>query len=100
MYTTYLLVPFVLAICVYFSNMFTTGLYTSDGIPGPSIARWTKFYRVWLFTTGRGPLKYAQLHQHYGPIVRMGPNYVSITKAGLIPVVYDTRQKFRKVRVS
>lgn len=66
-------------------------------IPGPLAGRLTSYYRIWLLLWGDAPLKYAQLHLKYGPIVRTGPNHVSIATSSLIPVIYDSKHLFRKV---
>lgn len=66
-------------------------------IPGPLIGRITTYYRVWLLMWGDAPLRYAELHRKYGPIVRTGPNHVSISESRWILVIYDSKHQFRKV---
>jgi hypothetical protein len=77
--------------------VFVQSWFTSDEIPGPIAGRLTQFYRVWLCLGGTAPLRYAQLFQKYGPVVRTGPNHVSLFKAECIPIVYDVRYRFKKV---
>jgi hypothetical protein len=67
-----------------------------DNIPGPILARVTKFYRIWLYFDGRGPITNYELAKKYGPVLRVGPNHVSVSNPELIPVIYDLRQKFKK----
>lgn len=37
-----------------------------------------------------------KLHEQYGPLVRVGPNHVSISDASCIPVLYGINNKFWK----
>lgn len=66
-------------------------------LPGPLVARLSAYYRVWLLSTGKGPVKYLELHRDYGPVVRTGPNHVSLSDPALIPKIYDLKGKFAKV---
>jgi hypothetical protein len=92
----FILISFTLA--AFISFLFSkSNSFVYDGIPGPFLARVTKFYRVWLFWDGCGPERYIELHQKYGTVVRTGPNHVSISNPELIPIVYDLRHNFKKV---
>ena len=66
-------------------------------LPGPFMGRRSKYYRVWLLCGGKGPLRYWRLHQKYGPVVRTGPNHVSISDPDMIPAIYDLKGRFFKV---
>lgn len=66
-------------------------------IPGPLIGRLTTYYRVWLLMWGDAPRRYAELHRKYGPVVQTGPYHISISESRWIPIVYDTKHRFRKV---
>ncbi|KAF9269323.1 high nitrogen upregulated cytochrome P450 monooxygenase 2 [Marasmius fiardii PR-910] len=52
--------------------------------PGPLLARCTKFWGVYQASTGKMHLKYMELHRRYGPIVRTGPNELSICDANAV----------------
>ncbi|CAI6332300.1 unnamed protein product [Periconia digitata] len=67
-----------------------------NDIPGPVIARYTKFYRVFLWLSGKAPQRYFALHDKYGPVVRTGPNHVSLSDSKQISVIYDAKQRFLK----
>lgn len=67
-------------------------------IPGPVIARFTRFYRPWRIAKGDAPDFYLKLHEKYGPIVRTGPNTVDISDPKALPVIYGISSKFLKVR--
>jgi hypothetical protein len=90
-------VGFVLLAFVVFTSL--KNYFFSDRIPGPLAGRLTKFYRIWLCLGGDGPLRYYDLSRQYGAVVRTGPNHISLFDSELIPVVYDFRNKFKKVRV-
>ncbi|KAH8666053.1 cytochrome P450 [Tricladium varicosporioides] len=45
---------------------------------------------------GNAPQTYRELHKKYGPIVRTGPNHVSVSDPEMIPVIYGTGSNFRK----
>jgi hypothetical protein len=47
---------------------------------------------------GAGPAQYRKIHEKYGPIVRVGPNEVSVADPTMIPRIYGIGSKFTKVR--
>ncbi|ETI22722.1 hypothetical protein G647_06798 [Cladophialophora carrionii CBS 160.54] len=57
-------------------------------LPGPVSARFFRFYRASLVFGGEAPEKYRQAHERYGPVVRVGPNHVSISDPSAIPLIY------------
>ena len=67
------------------------------GLPGPSLARFTPFYRAWKMSKGDAPIYYRSLHKQYGPIVRTGPNTVDISDPKALPIIYGISSKFLKV---
>ncbi|KAK7464844.1 hypothetical protein VKT23_006049 [Stygiomarasmius scandens] len=58
--------------------------------PGPLIARISKLWTVWKAFDGKLPQYYQCLHAHYGPIVRTGPNELSVTDKDLLPDILGT----------
>ena len=68
-------------------------------LPGPFLARFSRIYRFYLVYKGDVPDKYRALHAKYGPIVRTGPNHVSISDPAMIPTIYGVGSKFMKVGV-
>lgn len=66
-------------------------------LPGPIGARFSGLYRFSMVLTGKAPLEYRKLHQQYGPIVRVGPNHVSISDPAAIPQMYGIGSNFLKV---
>ena len=74
-------------------------VYRSDlsPLPGPKWAEITGFYRVSRLFTGQAPAVYVELHKKYGPIVRTGPNMVSLSDPSAVPVIYGITSGFLKV---
>ncbi|KAG7090416.1 hypothetical protein E1B28_009535 [Marasmius oreades] len=90
--------PWLWALLVGYTTCYTS-LFTSILIyrlspfhplaqhPGPLLARCTKFWLVYHTYPGKIHLKYKELHRRYGPIVRTGPNELSICDVDAIPSV-------------
>lgn len=55
--------------------------------PGTTISKLTKWWGVWETYEGHHYLRVHQLHKKYGPIVRVGPNELSIADVTAIPAV-------------
>jgi len=66
-------------------------------VPGPFAARFSGWYRFSLVCTGRAPLEYKKVHEKYGPVVRVGPNHVSISDPAVIPQIYGISSNYIKV---
>jgi hypothetical protein len=66
-------------------------------LPGLLWARFSSLYRISMVWKGKAPERYLQVHRKYGPIVRIGPNAVSIYDAGAIPILYGISTRFVKV---
>lgn len=66
-------------------------------IPGPAIASFTDLWRLYHIGTGRIHLTHADLHRKYGPLVRIGPNVVSVGDPKAIPIIYGSTAGFQKV---
>ncbi|KAL0060256.1 hypothetical protein AAF712_012966 [Marasmius tenuissimus] len=47
-------------------------------VPGPMIFKITKFWRMYICWTGKQHIMLKGLHDRYGPIVRSGPNDISV----------------------
>ena len=68
-----------------------------DLIPGPYLARWSSLYRPYLYLYGNGPQRLRNLHEKYGPIVRIGPAHVSISDLTATKQLYGVGNRYRKV---
>ncbi|KIK57025.1 hypothetical protein GYMLUDRAFT_46640 [Collybiopsis luxurians FD-317 M1] len=72
------------------------------GIPGPFLARVTKLWTFYTTTTGELARAMKKLHDEYGPVVRTGPNEISIIDGDAVNAVYGTngipKGKFYTIR--
>ena len=96
------LYPLLVILCFllvwqYGQKYFRKGLRS---IPGPFWARLTSLYRVSIVFKGKAVENYQNLHEKYGPVVRTGPNHVSISDPEVLPLVYSRASNFRKVSIS
>ena len=57
--------------------------------PGPFLASLTDLWQVNQFLSLQQPYNLTKLHAKYGPIVRYGPDKLSITHESAIPVIYQ-----------
>ncbi len=48
--------------------------------PGPRIARFSKFWAMWVSSTGRQHAIYKELHEKYGTFVRTGECHVDMER--------------------
>ncbi|KAL6303363.1 cytochrome P450 monooxygenase [Sparassis latifolia] len=56
--------------------------------PGPFLAKFTDFWLFWVASKSRRTDAINELHQKYGPFVRIAPNHVSVVSPGAISAVY------------
>jgi hypothetical protein len=66
-------------------------------IPGPRLASFSSLHRLWTAATGKQFIIQQELHEEYGPLVRVGPNHVSVSDAASIVDIYGISTKFYKV---
>jgi cytochrome P450 len=65
-------------------------------IPGPFLASFSNIDRIWSVAR-KDQMKYhISLHRKYGPLVRVGPNHVSISDSNAIQQIYSISTKFTK----
>ena len=88
----FLLVP-ILAVLVSSVNSY----FRLSHIPGPFWAKFTNFPRFSWVLTYRAHEIHIALHRQYGPIVRFGPNMVSVGDPKEIGTIYGFKQSWRKV---
>ncbi|KIX08689.1 uncharacterized protein Z518_03346 [Rhinocladiella mackenziei CBS 650.93] len=65
-------------------------------VPGPVVARFSGLYRLSLVYSGKAPLEYRKVHGKYGPIIRVGPNHVSIADPAAVPQIYGIGSNYLK----
>lgn len=66
-------------------------------IPGPFWARFTDLWRLVDYYRSTQIETQRRLHEQLGPVVRIGPNIVSLSDPQLVKVVYSTRGEYLKV---
>ena len=81
---------------VYLASWIYT-YYRLSHIPGPWYAAWSDLPRMYWVWTGNSHLKQLELHRKYGPLVRLGPDAVSVSDTTEIPNIYTFTGKFKKV---
>ncbi|KAK5046573.1 hypothetical protein LTR84_007334 [Exophiala bonariae] len=71
--------------------------YGISSIPGPFFAAYTDLSRF-LVVWGRRPeRRHVELHKRYGPLVRLGPNCVSVSDPAAIKTIYGLASGYVKV---
>lgn len=66
------------------ANYRLSPVHALAGYPGPLIARFSSLWMAYIASTGKRHLYMMKLHETYGPIVRIGPNLVSIVDADVV----------------
>ena len=69
-------------------------------IPGPFLAKFTNFWRVYDYCHFISSKTQKKLHAKHGLAVRLGPNLVALNDPDLIPIIYNARGTFRKACAS
>ncbi|KAI5124823.1 hypothetical protein M0805_005453 [Coniferiporia weirii] len=62
-------------------------LHPLHAYPGPFLAKISKFYSVWMMAKGKNHIYHKELHDRYGPYVRVGPNELSVVDADHLSAV-------------
>lgn len=65
-------------------------------IPGPTLAAYTKFWRLHDVWKGKAHLTAIDLHRKHGPLVRIAPNHVSVADPSYISVFYNIKENYTK----
>ncbi|RWA04439.1 hypothetical protein EKO27_g10667 [Xylaria grammica] len=87
------LVPVVSVILWYIVSYFQSPL---KKYPGPPLAAWTNYWRMYHAYKGSMHVITKELHNKYGPVVRMGPNYLDIDCSSLIKTCFDRNGVWKK----
>jgi len=96
-FKTYIVCVVLAAVALHLlTNRFRRGL---GDIPGPTLAKWTKLWRVHNVWKGDHQTTAIDLHRKHGKLVRIGPNHVSVNDPDAIQVIYGLNKGFTKVRV-
>lgn len=69
-------------------------------IPGPFLASFSNLWKlqaVWKQNMHRANIR---VHEDYGPIVRIGPNHVSVADPASMQIIYGVKNVWQKVCVA
>ncbi|KAM0720212.1 hypothetical protein Q7P37_004348 [Cladosporium fusiforme] len=92
--------PLILAVTLF--AIFTFNLVRTKtrsdlrNIPGPFLASISNLDRIWSCALGNQMSYHLELHAFYGPLVRVGPNHVSVSSGSAIQQLYSINTKFHK----
>ncbi|CAI7643447.1 unnamed protein product [Penicillium pancosmium] len=81
---------------IYHAIFFPLFRHDLRKVPGPILAKFTNLYRLLVVRSGDAHEHHIQLHDHYGPFVRLGPNNVSVGCPTGIPILYNARNRHPK----
>ncbi|KAI1435761.1 cytochrome P450-like protein [Xylaria sp. CBS 124048] len=85
------LVPYILAVIIYRLTWHPLAKY-----PGPLLGRITDWYIVIHSLVGDRHIRLLELHDTYGPVVRFGPNRLSINTIEGLQKIYGIKASTRK----
>ncbi|EXJ66934.1 uncharacterized protein A1O5_10129 [Cladophialophora psammophila CBS 110553] len=71
-----------------------------SSIPGPLLASVTDLWRFSVTQSGGFSQTLKELHDKYGPLVRIGPNTVSVADPAAVPVIHSMHGEFKKPAAS
>ncbi|KAJ5682645.1 Cytochrome P450 [Penicillium macrosclerotiorum] len=61
-----------------------------SGIPGPFVARFTDYWKIYHMVKGDWAETICWWHQRHGPLIRIGPNALSVGDPTEVPQIYQT----------
>ncbi|KAF2636018.1 cytochrome P450 [Massarina eburnea CBS 473.64] len=93
-----LLFLFCTAISFYWLLPFLHGLFIAPtrNVPGPLLARLTRWFEYRVVQKGDSHQEYIRLHQKHGSVVRVGPNRYSFSDPTAVKTIYELGSKFLK----
>ncbi|OQE46460.1 hypothetical protein PENCOP_c001G08294 [Penicillium coprophilum] len=65
-------------------------------IPGPEISKWTGAIWTYNWLNGKIPIYVHQLHEKYGPIVRISPDQIDVCDISAVKEIHKTNGRFNK----
>ncbi|KAI9035581.1 cytochrome P450 [Aspergillus affinis] len=67
-----------------------------SGIPGPWLAGYTRLWKLHNVWQGQHHQTALELHRRYGPLVRIGPDHISVSDPTAISIIYGINKNFTK----
>ncbi|KAK5630392.1 hypothetical protein RRF57_006107 [Xylaria bambusicola] len=71
-------------------------LHRLRDFPGPSLAATSKLWHVWKSADGKNHLLLERLFNRYGPIIRTGPEELTIINAAIPHIIDGSKSQFRR----
>ena len=90
--------PWWTALTIVFTQVIVTRY--RDGlrqVPGPFVASFSNLWKLRAVWNKNMHRENVRVHEDYGPIVRIGPNHVSVADAQSMHAIYGVQNVFRKV---
>lgn len=78
------------------SKLYTTWTSPLSKVPGPWYAPWTDVVNTYVGVKGEKHLHVLRLHEKYGPVVRLGPNEITVRGASGVSTVHQVKRPFLK----
>lgn len=90
--------PFVLLILLITTKLTLTRYRRALwNMPGPFLASFTSLWRLYIACGEHMPWTSIRLHKKLGPLVRIGPNHVSIALPDAVKAIYGADSSYSKV---
>ncbi|KAK7993614.1 hypothetical protein PG989_006995 [Apiospora arundinis] len=94
---SYFLPPLILgAVLLVFQGLYTRYRGGLNAIPGPVSASFCNLWKILAVYQNDMPRRNIQVHQKYGPVVRIGPNQVSFSTSEALHTIHGSRQAYPK----
>lgn len=91
--------PWVTAIIILVADVIRTRYRKGlRQIPGPFVASFSNLWKIQAVWNENMHRENVRVHEDYGPIVRIGPNHVSVADPQSMKAIYGVQNVFRKVR--
>ncbi|KAF7541770.1 hypothetical protein G7054_g255 [Neopestalotiopsis clavispora] len=89
--------PYSIIFAIILSNLFLTRYRAGlRHIPGPITASFSNFWKLRQVWNGNMHRQGIRVHEDYGPIVRIGPNHVSVASPEDVNAIYGVKNVFPK----
>ncbi|KND89163.1 Pisatin demethylase [Tolypocladium ophioglossoides CBS 100239] len=90
--------PWVTALTILVARLVLTRYRAGlSQIPGPFLASFSSLWKLQAVWKRNMHRENVRVHEDYGPIVRIGPNHVSLSDPQSMRVIYGVQNVFRKV---
>lgn len=87
---TWTLIPIAAGLYLAIYIVYYRYLHPLAKYPGPFLASLTDLWQTYQFMTLQQPYYLTKLHEKHGPIVRYGPDKLSVTHESAIKLIYQT----------